>query len=216
VLYFATPSTPAVRAAMAAGLLGAVDTPGQMNILGPTVTWLADNGCGPGRDGTIARGYPGDAAWLAWLQAHRHPHLCRFATAPDVVGDAVATLARSAPFLPVIRALGYPAALVAQDGLEALEVPWESFDVLFLGGTTSWKLSRHAQALTAEALGRGVPVHMGRVNSLRRLRHAQRTGCTTADGTIIAHAPDRRLPEVLGWMNAMGQQMLDWTDERTS
>ena len=85
-------------------------------------------------------------------------------------GDAAATLTRSAPFLPAIRALGYPAALVAQDGLEDLDVPWDDFDVLFIGGSTEWKLGPHARALAAEAKARGKGVHMGRVNSQRRRR----------------------------------------------
>lgn len=35
--------------------------------------------------------------------------------------------------------LGYPAALVAQDGLTDATTPWSDLDVLFLGGSTAWK-----------------------------------------------------------------------------
>jgi hypothetical protein len=42
-------------------------------------------------------------------------------------------------------------------------VPWDAFDVLFLGGTTDWKLGPAAADLTAEARRRGLVVHMGRV-----------------------------------------------------
>lgn len=94
------------------------------------------------------------------------------------VGDAAATLTRSAPMLPRIRALGYPAALVAQDGLEHLAVPWDAFDVLFLGGTTDWKLGPAAADLPADAVWRstwdGFPGHFPRVphcgQEVRRLR----------------------------------------------
>jgi hypothetical protein len=91
-------------------------------------------------------------------------------------------------------------ALAAQNGLEHLSVPWGAFDVLFLGGDTAWKLGPYARQLTGEARDRGLPVHMGRVNSLRRLRYAQAIGCTSADGTYLAFSPDRNLANVLGWI----------------
>lgn len=155
--------------------------------------WAADNGC-------YGLGWPGFDAWFQWLRdlawdASR----CWFATAPDVVGDARATLERSGPWLPRIRSLGYPAALVAQDGLEDLEVPWEALDVLFLGGSTDWKLSEAATELAREAIQRGKRVHMGRVNSHRRYRHATEVGCHSVDGTFLTYGPETNLPQVLAW-----------------
>lgn len=126
---------------------------------------------------------------------------CLFATAPDVVGDAVATLAKSLPVLPLLRAAGYPAALVAQDGLEGMDVPWDAFDCLFVGGTTVWKLSEATYALAREAKRRGKWVHQGRVNSLRRLRAAAMGGYDSADGTFLKFAPDKNLPRVLRWLH---------------
>ena len=179
---------------MEAGHLGFIETPAQGNIRPTGVTWCADNGC-------FGKGYPGDEAWLAWLASHANEAAtCLFAVAPDVVGDAAATLIRSLPWLPQIRALGYPAAFVAQDGLEALEVPWDAFDVLFIGGSTEWKLQRHARALAAEARSRGKWVHMGRVNSRRRYRYAEHIGCDSVDGTFLTYGPRRNLPELLAWL----------------
>ena len=37
--------------------------------------------------------------------------------------------------LELIRVIGLPAALVAQDGLEAMAIDWDAFDVLFSGGS---------------------------------------------------------------------------------
>lgn len=188
---------------MTTGLLDCIETPEQGNRPVPGVTWCADNGC-------FGEGYPGDEQWYAWLQANAHrADTCAFAVAPDVVGDAWATQLRSMPWLPKIRALGYPAAYVAQDGARANRLPWHAFDVLFIGGTTSWKLGPTARALVFEAKRRGKRVHMGRVNSLRRLRYAQFIGCDTADGTFIARAPDKNLPRMLGWLeNVAGQHVL--------
>lgn len=193
--YFANPSTPEVRDAMSAGLLDMIATPKQGNRLPDGVTWCADNGC-------YSAGYPGDDAWFAWLASFTAEQIarCAFATAPDVVGDAAATIERSGPWLHRIRAIGYRAAFVAQNGLESLPVPWDAFDVLFLGGDTAWKLGPHARALVAEAEAHGKSVHMGRVNSERRLRYAQAIGCDSADGTYITFGPDRNLPNVLAWL----------------
>jgi hypothetical protein len=193
---------------MSTGLLDMIATPKQGNKLPADVTWCADNGC-------FSKGYPGDDAWFAWLESFTPEERarCLFAVAPDVVGDAVATETRSRPWLAKIRALGYPVAYVAQDGLEDLEMPgddggdwWDDFDVLFIGGSTEWKLGRHAINLAAEAKRRGKWVHMGRVNSERRLRYADAIGCDSADGTYIAFGPDLNLPTVLGWLRATNDQ----------
>lgn len=182
---------------MTSGLLGFIDTPAQGNARPEGVVWCADNGC-------FGSGYPGDAKWFAWLEVHAADAAsCAFATAPDVVGDAAATLDRSLPWLPRIRALGYRAALVAQDGLEHLTVPWDEFDVLFIGGTTEWKLGRAARRLVAEAKVRGKRVHMGRVNSERRLRYADAIGCDSADGTYLVFGPDTNMPKLLGWLRGV-------------
>jgi hypothetical protein len=210
VRYFATASGPRVREAMTTGLLDQIVTPAAGNAITPGATWCADNGVFGGT-------YPGDGAYLAWLADRRHlASTCRFVVAPDVVRgpdgelapDAAATLARSAPMLAQIRALGFPAALVAQNGLEDLDVPWDTFDVLFIGGDDAWKEGPAAATLAAEAKARGKRVHMGRVNSLRRLRVAQAMGCDSVDGTYLAFGPDRNLPTLLSWLREMGWPVL--------
>lgn len=157
--------------------------------------------------------------WLGWLEKNKaDAGTCRLATAPDVVGDAAATLERSKPFLPLIRAVGYPAALVAQDGLEDLEVPWDEFDALFIGGSTEWKLGPHARALITEAKTRGKWVHCGRVNSERRYRLMHEAGCDSVDGTFLTYGPDKLLPRLLGWSRLEDQLLLftDLSTERTA
>lgn len=190
-----TASTQRVRDAMTAGQLDVIATPTRRS-LPDRLRWIADNGC-------FTAAYPGDDAWIAWLGSYTDEQRsrCLFAVAPDVVGDAAATGVRSAPWLPVIRDLGYPAAFVAQDGLEDLDDPWEEFDALFIGGSTEWKLGRHARELAGEAKARGKWVHMGRVNSARRFHYAATIGCDSADGTKLAFGPHTNLPAVLGWVD---------------
>jgi hypothetical protein len=89
-----------------------IATPAAGNTVPAGVHWCADNSAYAGK-------YPGDDKYLAWLARHAaHAPRCAFATAPDVVGDAAATMARSTSMLARIRDAGYPAALVAQDSLE--------------------------------------------------------------------------------------------------
>jgi hypothetical protein len=190
--YFANPSTRSARDAMSAGLLDTIVTPAQGNAVPAGATYCADNG-------VYGDGYPGDTAWLAWLR-NLPTDRCRFAVAPDVVADAAATIARSRPLLPVIRAAGYPPAYVAQDGQENLPIPWPDFDALFIGGSTGWKLGAAARDIAADARRRGKWLHMGRVNSGRRMRYARYIGCDSVDGTYLTFGPDTNLPTLLAWL----------------
>lgn len=144
--------------------------------------------------------------YLRWLSGIPNPKRCLFATAPDVVCDAAATLRRSLPVLPLIRALGLPAALVAQNGLTVETTPWDELDALFLGGDTAWKLGHEASALVAAARAWGKHCHMGRVNSLRRLQAAAIMGCHSADGTFLARGPDKNLPLMRRWLDVLRVQ----------
>lgn len=203
MLYLANPSAGRVLEAMQAGQLGMIATPRQGSPVPDGVIWCADNGC-------YGKGFPGDEAWLTWLGSYtdEQRERCLFATAPDVVGDAVATLERSLPLLHRVRELGFPVALVAQDGLEDLPVPWDEFDVLFIGGTTEWKLGAGVRYLVAEAKRHDKWVHMGRVNSAKRMRYAQGIGCDSVDGTFLIFGPNRNLPELLGWVRASRHETL--------
>jgi hypothetical protein len=198
---YLTGSVTGVTRHLDSGTLGFMKTPTTGDIVRPGWTWAADNGC-------FGKNYVGDDRWFAWLQrfTEQQRATCLFATAPDVVGDAAATLERSQPWLPRIRALGYKAALVAQDGLTPDTTPWETFDVLFIGGSTSWKLGSDAQTLIAAAKARGKFVHVGRVNSMRRFSMMSHLGVDSVDGTYIAFGPDKNAGNVLGWVRWHKQQ----------
>jgi hypothetical protein len=191
VLYFANASTERVRNAMRAGLLGQIVTPAEGKAPLAGVEWIADNSVFAGK-------YPGDDAYLSWLARLPHRDRCRFVVAPDVVADHEATLHRSTPLLAKIRSLA-PVAFVAQNGATPAWVPWPTFDALFIGGDTAWKLGADARDLVKVARRNGKHVHMGRVNSAKRTLYAERIGCDSADGTYIAFGPDINLPKVLWW-----------------
>ncbi len=203
MLYLATPSGPDVRAAMAAGRIGCMTTPAQGNRIPDGAMWAADNG-------KFGKGWPGADAWYAWLQRqvaeYDGPERCLWAVAPDVPFDAVGTLAESLPWLAKIRALGIPAAFAAQDGCEHGLIPWGEFDVLFLAGSTEWKIGPVAERLSREAKERGLQIHMGRVNSRLRLGIAEWFGCDSADGTYLAFGPEKNLARLSGWLDEIEQQ----------
>jgi hypothetical protein len=213
VIYFVNPSTQVIRDAIRERRdLGIIATP---NSTRPSqwvddARWIADNGC-------FGKNFNEDH-WWRWLKLRAEPSddfqhdRCLFATAPDVVGDHGATVERSAPWLARIRDLGYPAAFVAQDGATASTVPWDDLDALFLGGTTEFKLSTTARGLTGEALARGKHVHMGRVNSNRRLRLAHAWGCHSVDGTYLVFGPTVNLPKLVGWLDELQVTASEPTD----
>lgn len=226
--YFATASTDRVRDAMRSDLLGQIITPAAGNRLEPGIDWIADNGI-------YSRAYPGDAMYLRWLGQHADQGAwCRFAVAPDVVADHTATWERSWPMLRPIRETIGRVAMCAQNGATPDDMPWGRIDAVFLAGIvecercrwvpsiadlpmshcpnghkmTEWKVGGAATAITVEAKRRGVWVHMGRVNSLRRLRRATAMGCDSADGTYIAYGPDINLSRLLGWLRDVNQPAL--------
>lgn len=150
-----------------------------------------------------------DEKYLAFLTRHQWAvDRCLFATAPDVMGDAEATWELSEPMFERIRGLGYPAALVAQDGL--WEPDWSRFDALFVGGTTEFKLSPEARALCHEAKRRGKWVHMGRVNSLKRMLIAKDFHCDSVDGTAIAYNVKRNERQIHEWLQQVERVEALW------
>jgi len=199
VRFLGTPSGPDVRAAMSAGLIGCMTTPAQGNRIPDGAEYACDNG-------KFGKGWPGAERWYEWLcdTVDRYgADRCLWAVAPDVPFDAVGTLTESLPWLAKIRELGIPAAFAAQDGCENGLIPWEQFDVLFLAGSTEWKIGPIAERLAREAKARGKQVHMGRVNSRQRLRTAEWFGCDSADGTYLAFGPDKNLALLRGWLDEL-------------
>lgn len=121
-----------------------------------------------------------------------------FVNVPDVVANADATLALWYRWQSGVRRRGLPVGFVAQNGCEhGVMPPWHEFDALFIGGDDQWKLGPEVRSLVAEAKRRGKHVHMGRVNSVRRLRYALAIGCDSVDGTKYCRFRDTYLDKEL-------------------
>lgn len=198
-MYLANPCGPAVLDLMSAGAIGFIDTPAQGRKRPAGTVWCADNGA-------FSDKWDADKWWRFLVRHAPDAPTCLFAALPDVVGDWTATLARSMPWAQQVRDLGYPAALVLQDGATVETVPWDQIDAVFIGGSTAWKLGPDARPIVTEAKRRGLHVHMGRVNSERRLRYAKHIGCDSADGTFLTFGPDANLPRLLTWLRGVNDQ----------
>lgn len=102
---------------------------------------------------------------------------------------------------PAIQQLGSRAlnrAFVLQNGIEEVWQQhgertfhdWEDIEALFIGGDTRFKFSPIIAEIVQTARRRGVWIHMGRVNSVRRLEYACAIGCDSCDGSGMARFPD--------------------------
>ncbi len=155
--------------------------------------WAADNGCFSPRWE--------EARWLRWITNNPAPETALFATIPDVVGDHAQTLERWPKYASMVKAMGYKTAFVLQDGASIPELPLEEMDALFIGGSTEYKLSEDARRIVQHCKDAGKWIHMGRVNSARRIKIAYSWGCDSVDGTYLAFGPDANTPRLIQMMN---------------
>lgn len=119
-----------------------------------------------------------EAAWVRLLDWARLSAIApRWVLIPDVVGDRLRTLRRWEMYAPIAARYGWPLAFALQDGMVPTDVPQEA-SVVFVGGTTEWKW-RHL-AMWCKAFPR---VHVGRVNTYRRLFQCYDAGAESGDGT---------------------------------
>lgn len=149
--------------------------------------WAADNDC--------FNGGLDERLWGAMLRVWAGRPGCLWATVPDVVGDADATLRSFEIYEPWVREASLPAALVTQDGMRPDDVPWPRIAALFIGGTDDHKLGQEARTLIRAAKALGKWVHMGRVNTRGRTRYACALGVDSIDGTSVSRFTDRYLRE---------------------
>lgn len=96
---------------------------------------------------------------------------------PDVVGDRDGTLAHWDQYVPIAAPYRWPLAFAVQDGMTPADVPADAA-VVFIGGTTDWKW--RTLPIWTGAFPR---VHVGRVNTYRRLWQCHDSGAESIDGT---------------------------------
>jgi len=92
-----------------------------------------------------------------------------FVCLPDIVGDARRTLDLFNAFDQKLN--GLPKALVLQDGIGDVSIPFNKIDAVFVGGSDAFKISPEAINACKAAKMLGKWVHIGRVNTAERVNN---------------------------------------------
>jgi hypothetical protein len=130
--------------------------------------YALDNGCFSGFDEEKFIRMLDKSCWMK-------PPL--WVTVPDVLYDNKRTLDFWYEYKGLVKRYGYNLGFVVQDGCTVEEVPEEAY-CIFVGGTTSWKLEN-----AHKFKGLRSWLHIGRVNTPKRLKWAYEIGADSVDGT---------------------------------
>ena len=158
--------------------------------------------------GADCGGYKGKVDVKKYIQGLRkmeeYRNTCLFVVVPDVIGSAKDTLCLYKDTVDMFK--GFPVAFVAQDGQENYALP--NCDCLFLGGTTSWKMSSGAIEVIRQAKGKHI--HIGRVNYRKRYQNfsglwGKESESWTCDGT--RHAFEGLEKAIKGWKEIMEEPL---------
>jgi hypothetical protein len=163
------------------GAIGHLYSPGAQRGPFPFCKYALDNGVfAKGNDWT-------PEPWIKMLDWARLSGQCPlWNLVPDFVADRDETLRRWEQYAPVARNYGWPLAFAAQDGMEPSDVPPDA-DVVFVGGSTDWKWSTYRDWCAAFPR-----VHIGRVNTYRRLFDCYDAGAESTDGTGFTRGDQRQ------------------------
>lgn len=178
-------------------VLGHLLTPhsgNRLEALFPTQLPIAlDNGCFHGYD---AQAFVRMLDRIYALSSNDKQRIL-WCTVPDVVGNHKQTLRQFGHYASLIGWAGIPRAFVAQDGCEPIAgIPWSEIRCVFIGGSTTWKLGPAAARIIDAAQSRGKWVHMGRVNTARRIRYCAALGVDSFDGSGYSRFAETYLPKV--------------------
>lgn len=130
-----------------------------------------------------------------------------FVTSPDIVGNHHATLEMWEHWSVIIRDHELKPAFVLQNGCTESDWP-DDCEALFIGGTTDYKLSSTVRNIVEKANEKGLWVHMGRVNSKKRIQYASDIGCHSVDGSGYARFPKYLIEGAMQCMTAPLQSPL--------
>lgn len=118
-------------------------------------------------------------------------------TAPDKVANAQETTKMFHYWIDKIHPL--PVAYVLQDGVTQDMIPFDTISAVFLGGSTEFKLSPYAMNLLHYARSMNKLVHVGRVNSVKRIKLFHEV-MHTFDGSGFARFAKRDIPKYIKYM----------------
>lgn len=122
-----------------------------------------------------------------------------FVVVPDCVGDRDETMRMTAEWIPMLAGLSLYAAV--QDGMTWADIHPISSNLsgIFVGGSTEWKLDTMG-AWCAAAHAKGLSVHVGRVNTARRIRLCFDARVDSFDGSGVSRFARMTLPRLVAEM----------------
>jgi hypothetical protein len=130
-------------------------------VFDPVSWWMLDNG-------EFTKKFKLEK-WLEVLNDKKQfTSFCKGVVIPDELYDAGRTLDKFWKFVEYVPK-EYPIAFVTQNGVTSKMIPWDNIDTLFIGGDDQHKL-KDSFPLINEAHKRGKWVHIGRVNSPKRIK----------------------------------------------
>lgn len=132
-----------------------IDSPLVMGQLLTPLTGYADAGGVYAIDNGAFSGFPADRFRRLLERQEGRKADCLFVTCPDIVGAgqrSIELFKRRTRWIPS----GWRVALVAQDGMEDLEIPWDEMNAIFIGGGDPWKDSKASQDIVKTAVTLGV------------------------------------------------------------
>lgn len=190
------------------GSIGHLYSPGGQRGPYPFIPYALDNGA----YGVHLNGGEWEpTAWEALLDwAHVQSYAPQWVLVPDVVGSRCGTLKAWVNFYPTAKRYGWPIAFAVQDGMSKSDAPKQA-DIIFVGGSTQWKWA------TLPVWCAHFPrVHVGRVNTFRRLVQCERAGAESADGTGFTRGGPERLDDLVRFMeeqNGARTRLLELADQ---
>lgn len=148
------------------------------------LTRYSNVGCIFAVDNGAFRRFNRDGFQSLLVRNKRHRDQCLFVAAPDVVGNARRTLEAFRHWSSELDR--WPIALVAQDGIDDLDIPWPQLAAIFIGGSTEFKLSQSAADVIRAAQLTGKHTHVGRINTVERWHAFESLGVDTCDGSGVS------------------------------
>lgn len=140
--------------------------------------WMIDNG--------VFSGKWREDIWLKRLEKFiPFQRMCIGVVVPDVMFDKEGTLLRWSKYVELVYSMGYRPFFVTQNGCDREDIPVNAFGI-FIGGDNKHKLEESFD-LIDEAKERGLWVHVGRVNSMKRMGIFK--VADSCDGTTLKFEP---------------------------
>lgn len=128
----------------------------------------------------------------------------KYVTVPDVVEDFEKTIKLFDEWYYILKNEKLPLAFVLQDNMPINYIPFDKIEALFIGGSTEYKLSDEVANIVSIAKNKNKWVHMGRVNSKKRIRYAHSIGCDSFDGTSFSRFSRTYIPPTLDLLKQLG------------